>query len=57
MDFSISILIIFSGVVIYYLYEIIKHLIHLQKLQLDTNNSLYELNSKLSVLIQKLSNN
>ena len=57
MEFIFVIFVLFSGVVIYYLYEIIKHLIHLQKLQLDTNNSLYELNSKLSVLIQKSFNN
>lgn len=57
MEFIFGIFFIFSGFVVYYLYEIIKHLIHLQKLQLDTNNSLYELNSKLSVLIQKLSSN
>lgn len=57
MEIIFVIFVLFSGVVIYYLYEIIKHLIHLQKLQVDTNNSLYELNSKLSVLIQKSFNN
>jgi len=54
MEFVVVLLILFSGSVIYYLYEIIKHLIHLQKLQANTNNSLYELNSKISALIQKI---
>ena len=46
MEYVIGILLIFSMSVIYYLYEIIKHLIHLQKLQLKTNELLYELTQK-----------
>lgn len=46
MEYVIGILLIFSMSVIYYLYEIIKHLIHLQKLQLKTNELLYEITQK-----------
>jgi hypothetical protein len=46
METIIVIISIFSFVVVYYLYEIIKHLINLQKLQQNTNELLYEINSK-----------
>ncbi len=50
MEFLTVISVLFSFVVIYYLYEVIKHLIQLQKLQRETNELLYEMNSKISVL-------
>jgi hypothetical protein len=53
MEFTIGIVVVFTFFVVYYLYEIIKHLIHLQKLQLKTNELLYELNSKISVLTRQ----
>jgi hypothetical protein len=53
MEYMIGIFVVFSIFVVYYLYEIIKHLIYLQKLQLKTNELLYEMNSKLLSLTNK----
>ncbi len=53
MEYLIGIVVVFTFFVVYYLYEIIKHLIHLQKLHLKTNELLYELNSKISVLTRQ----
>jgi hypothetical protein len=46
MEFLVGIIVVFSFFVVYYLYEIIKHLIHLQELQLKTNELLYEIKHK-----------
>jgi len=53
MDFISVLFPIFSFVMIYYTHEIIKHLIELRKLQDKSNELLYEMNSKLSSLINK----
>ena len=51
MGFVFVLFPIFSFVVVYYMYQIIKHLIELQKLQLKSNELLYEINSGISSLI------
>lgn len=51
MDFISVLFPIFSFVIVYYVYQIIKHLIELQKLQIKTNELLYEINSGISTLI------
>jgi hypothetical protein len=53
MDFIFVIFPIFSLVIIYYIYELIKHLIELKKLQLKSNELLYEINSGISTLISQ----
>ncbi|MDH6240564.1 hypothetical protein M2125_000354 [Polynucleobacter sphagniphilus] len=53
MEFSYVIFPIFSFVTVYYIHNIIKQLVDLQKLQLKSNELLYEINSKLGSLNNK----
>ena len=49
MDFIVIVFVLFSCFVVYYLYEIIKQLNNLIKLQVDANNLLYEIKSKINI--------
>jgi 2-iminoacetate synthase ThiH len=46
MELLVGIIILNLFFVVYYLYEVIKHLIHLQELQHKTNELLYEIKHK-----------
>jgi len=49
MDLIVIVFVLVSCVVVYYLYEIIKQLNNLIKLQVNTNNLLYEIKSKINI--------
>ena len=51
MDFIFVLIPMFLFVIVYYIYQLIKHLIELKKLQLKSNELLYEINSGISTLI------
>lgn len=46
MEFLVGIIGVLTFFIVYYLYEIIKHLIQLQELQHKTNELLYEIKHK-----------
>jgi hypothetical protein len=53
MEFFPTLYFIFSFVIVYYLHELIKQLVEVQKNQDRSNELLYEINLKLSDLYNK----